>query len=169
MTATMQSSVPTQPRAKMKITTFEDMQVGMTAFFSKTVTDADLTLFVGVSGDTNPVHLDEDYAGTTMFKGRVAHGALTASFISTALGTKLPGYGCIYMSQDLRFKTPVRIGDIVRTEVTVSEVIAEKKRAVLLTKCYVGDKVVLEGSAMMMVQSMAERAPEPLPQAQSFA
>lgn len=147
----------------------EDLSVGMSAEYVRTVSEADIVAFAKVSGDNNPVHLDAAFAAKTMFKGQIAHGMLSAAFISTVLGTKLPGYGCIYMSQDLRFKAPVRIGDTVRTEVTVSEVIPEKKRAVLLTKCYVGDKVVLEGNAMMMVQSKAERAPAPLPQAQSFA
>jgi len=147
----------------------EELSVGMSAEYVRTVSEADIIAFAKVSGDNNPVHLDAAFAAKTMFKGQIAHGMLSAAFISTALGTKLPGYGCIYMSQDLRFKAPVRIGDTVRTEVTVSEVIPEKKRAVLLTKCYVGDKVVLEGSAMMMVQSKAERTPAPLPQAQSFA
>lgn len=136
----------------------EDLSVGMTADYVRSVGEAEIVAFAELSGDNNPVHLDEAFAAKTMFKGRIAHGMLSAAFISTALGTKLPGYGCIYMSQDLRFKAPVRIGDVVRTEVTVTEVILEKKRAVLATKCYVGDKVVLEGSAMMMVPSKADRA-----------
>ena len=135
----------------------EDLSVGMTADYVRTVGEAEIAAFADLSGDNNPVHLDEAFAAKTMFKGRIAHGMLSAAFISTALGTKLPGYGCIYMSQDLRFKAPVRIGDVVRTEVSVTEVIAEKKRAVLATKCYVGDKVVLEGSATMMVPSKADR------------
>ncbi|HEU0071750.1 MAG TPA: MaoC family dehydratase [Alphaproteobacteria bacterium] len=135
----------------------EDLSVGMTADYVRSVGEAEIVAFADLSGDNNPVHLDEAFAAKTMFKGRIAHGMLSAAFISTALGTKLPGYGCIYMSQDLRFKAPVRIGDVVRTEVTVTEVIPEKKRAVLATKCYVGDKLVLEGSAMMMVPSKAER------------
>lgn len=136
----------------------DDLSVGMTADYVRSVGEAEIVAFADLSGDNNPVHLDEAFAAKTMFKGRIAHGMLSAAFISTALGTKLPGYGCIYMSQDLRFKAPVRIGDVVRTEVTVTEVIPEKKRAVLATKCYVGDKLVLEGSAMMMVPSKADRA-----------
>ncbi len=153
MTATMQSSVPTQPRAKMKITTFEDMQVGMTAFFSKTVTDADLTLFVGVSGDTNPVHLDEDYAGTTMFKGRVAHGALTASFISTALGTKLPGAGSVYVAQTLKFKAPVHVGDTVTAYVEVITLVPERRFVIFKTQCFVRETLVIDGEATMKLPS----------------
>src|SRR5262249_28118598 len=82
----------------------EDLSVGMTAVYAKTVTDADVVLFAGVSGDVNPVHLNQEFAERTMFRGRIAHGMLTASFISTVLGTKLPGPGCIYISQNLKFK-----------------------------------------------------------------
>ena len=89
----------------------DEISDGMTAVFSKTVTEADIVLFAGITGDTNPVHLDEEFAKPTMFKGRIAHGMLTASFISTVLGTKLPGPGCIYISQNLKFRAPVRIGD----------------------------------------------------------
>jgi 3-hydroxybutyryl-CoA dehydratase len=131
----------------------EDLKPGMSASYGKTVGEADIVLFAGVSGDTNPVHLDEDYAKATMFKTRIAHGMLSAGFISTVLGTKLPGPGAIYMSQNLKFKAPVKIGDSVLATCTVTEVIAEKKRAVLSTICKVGDTVVIEGEAMVMVPS----------------
>lgn len=134
----------------------EDLKVGMSASYGKTVGEADIVLFAGVSGDTNPVHLDEDYAKATMFKTRIAHGMLSAGFISTVLGTKLPGPGAIYMSQNLKFKAPVKIGDTVLATCTVTEVIAEKKRAVLSTVCKVGDTVVIEGEAMVMVPSRAK-------------
>src|SRR5918997_1182060 len=101
---------------------FEDLAVGMTAAFTKIITDADLVMFAGVSGDTNPVHFDEGFARTTMFKGRIAHGMLTASLISTVLGTKLPGPGCIYLSQSLKFLAPVRAGETVRAEVTIKSI-----------------------------------------------
>lgn len=146
----------------------EDLDVGMTAAYARTVTEADVVMFAGVSGDMNPVHMNREYAQRTIFKGPIAHGMLTASFISTVLGTKLPGPGCIYVSQDLRFRAPVRIGDTVRAEVTVTEIIPDKKRVVLMTKCTVGDRVVLDGTAVMMVQSRADFAPDPLPQASSF-
>jgi 3-hydroxybutyryl-CoA dehydratase len=146
----------------------EDLAVGMTAAYARTVTEADIVMFAGVSGDTNPVHVNQEYARSTVFKGPIAHGMLTASFISTVLGTKLPGPGCIYLSQDLRFRAPVHIGDTVRAEVKVSEIVAEKKRVVLTTRCTVGDKVVLDGTAVVMVPSRADFAPEPLPQASSF-
>lgn len=134
----------------------EDLKPGMSASYGKTVGEADIVLFAGVSGDTNPVHLDEDYAKATMFKTRIAHGMLSAGFISTVLGTKLPGPGAIYMSQNLKFKAPVKIGDTVLATCTVTEVIAEKKRAVLSTICKVGDTVVIEGEAMVMVPSRSK-------------
>ena len=128
-----------------------DIEVGMTASFAKTITDADILMFAGVSGDTNPVHLNEEFACGTPFKGRIAHGMLTASLISTALGTKLPGPGCIYLSQSLRFKAPVRIGDTVVARATVVELNAEKRRARFKTECTVAGKVVLDGEAEIMV------------------
>jgi 3-hydroxybutyryl-CoA dehydratase len=129
----------------------EDLSVGMTATFAKTVTDADIVLIAGVSGDNNPVHVNEDYARKTIFKGRIAHGMLSVCFISTAIGTRLPGPGAIYVSQSLRFKAPVRVGDTVTARVTVKEVMPEKKRVVLTTVCTVGETVVVEGEALMMV------------------
>ncbi len=129
----------------------EDLSVGMSAVYSKTVTEADIVMFAGVSGDTNPVHLDEAFAAETPFKGRIAHGMLGASLISTVLGTKLPGPGCIYVSQDLRFKAPVRIGDTVVARVTVSEILAEKRRVTFACECRVGDTVVIDGAATLMV------------------
>jgi len=131
----------------------EDLSVGMTAVFAKTVTEADITMFAGISGDTNPVHLDESFAEKTIFAGRIAHGMLSASFISTVFGTRLPGPGCIYLRQDLRFKAPVKIGDTVQARVTVHDILAEKKRVVFDTVCTVGETVVLEGEATLMVQS----------------
>ncbi len=133
----------------------EDLQVGMSADFTKTVTEADIVAFAEVSGDTNPVHMDEAFAAATPFKGRIAHGMLGASLISTVLGTKLPGPGCIYVSQDLRFKAPVRIGDTVVAKVTVTEIVAEKRRVTFACECRVGDTVVIDGAATMMVSRKA--------------
>lgn len=129
----------------------EDLTVGMTASFAKTVTEADIVLFAGISGDTNPVHLNQEYASGTMFQGRIAHGMLSVSFISAVLGTKLPGPGAIYMSQTVRFKAPVRAGDTVTARATVTEVIPEKRRVVVRTVCTVGETVVIEGEALLMV------------------
>ena len=133
----------------------EDLAVGMSASFSKTLTDADIVMFSGVSGDTNPVHLDEEYAKDTIFEGRISHGMLSAGFISAVLGTKLPGPGCIYVSQDLRFKAPVRPGDTVTARVTVMEIVPEKRRVVMQTQCMVGDTIVIDGSATVMVPTRA--------------
>jgi 3-hydroxybutyryl-CoA dehydratase len=129
----------------------EDLAVGMTATYAKTVTDADVVLFAGISGDSNPVHMDHEYAKDTMFKGRIAHGMLTASFISTVLGTRLPGPGCVYISQNLKFRAPVRIGETVRTRVTVTAVDREKGRVALETICSVGETVVISGDALLLV------------------
>jgi 3-hydroxybutyryl-CoA dehydratase len=129
----------------------DEITEGMSAVFSKTVTDADIVLFAGITGDTNPVHLDEEFAKPTMFKGRIAHGMLTAGFISAVFGTKLPGPGCIYMSQNLKFKAPVKIGDTVKARVTVSAIDQEKARVTFATTCHVGDKIVLDGEAQLMV------------------
>jgi 3-hydroxybutyryl-CoA dehydratase len=135
---------------------FEDMKVGQTAVFGKTITEADILMFAGVSGDTNPVHLNEEFARPTMFKTRIAHGMLSAGFISTIIGTKLPGPGCIYVTQNLRFKAPVKIGDTVIARVEVLELNAEKKRVALKTVCTVGDTVVIDGDATVMVPSKAK-------------
>ena len=133
----------------------EDLKPGISASMAKTVTEADIILFSGVSTDVNPVHLDEEWASTTMFKGRIAHGMLSAGFISAVLANRLPGPGTIYLGQTLKFKGPVRPGDTLRTVCTVKEVIVEKKRAVIETNCYVGDKLVIEGEATVMCSSRA--------------
>jgi len=129
------------------------LKPGMSATYERTVTVADIDAFAAVSGDHNPVHLDDAYAKTTMFKGRIAHGMLGASFISTAIASKLPGPGSVYLAQSLSFKAPVRPGDKVETVITVAEVIAEKKRVVLKTQCRVGATVVIDGEATVLVPS----------------
>ncbi|MFU2487870.1 MaoC family dehydratase [Thauera sp. WH-1] len=130
---------------------FEDLTVGMSASVSRTVSEADILMFAGVSGDTNPVHLDQEFATSTMFGGRIAHGMLSAGLISAVFGTRLPGPGCIYLSQNLKFKAPVKIGDTVVARVTVKELKTEKRRAVFSTICTVGDTVVLDGEAELLV------------------
>lgn len=129
----------------------EEIQPGMSATIGKTVTDADIVMFAGISTDTNAVHLDEEFGKSTPFGGRIAHGMLSASFISAVLGAHLPGPGTIYLGQTLKFKAPVRPGDTVKTTVTVKEVVVEKKRVVLDTVCRVGDTVVIEGEATVMI------------------
>ena len=131
----------------------EELSVGMSEAFAKTVTSDDIVCFAGISGDNNPIHLDEEYAAATPFKERIAHGMLSASFISAVLGTRLPGPGCIYMSQSLRFRAPVRVGDDVTATATIKEVDATRKRIVLETVCRVGDTVVIDGEALMKVNS----------------
>lgn len=131
----------------------EDLSVGMTTVFAKTVTEADIVLFAGISGDINPVHLNHEFATETMFEGRIAHGLLTASFISTVIGTKLPGPGAIYLKQSLNFKAPVRAGDTVRARTTITEIIPEKRRIVMETVATVGETVVLDGEALILVPS----------------
>lgn len=128
----------------------DQLQPGMSASIAKTVTETDIILFAGISTDVNPAHLDEEYAKGTMFGGRIAHGMLSAGFISAVLANHLPGPGTIYMSQTLKFKAPVRPGDTVRATVTVKEVNVAKNRVILDTVCTVGGKVVIEGECMMM-------------------
>ena len=134
----------------------EDLSVGMSASYEKTVSEADIVTFADLSGDTNPVHMDESFAAATPFKGRIAHGMLGASLISTVFGTRLPGPGCIYISQDLRFKAPVRIGDTVVAKVTVAEIDTAKRRVKFACECRVGDTVVIDGEAMIMVSRRAK-------------
>lgn len=131
----------------------EDLKAGMEAEYSRAVTEADIAAFASVSGDSNPVHLDEAFAAGTDFKGRIAHGLLTASYISTVIGTKLPGPGAIYLAQTLRFMAPVRIGDVVRAVVRVIHLDPRRRRARLACFCYVGPMVVLEGEANVKVPS----------------
>ena len=129
---------------------FEDLSVGMTATFAKTITEADIVLFASVSGDNNAMHINEEFAQTTQFKGRIAHGMLSASVISAAIAGRLPGPGTIYLSQNLRFKAPVRPGDTVHAIVTIKELMPEKRRVSLTTICTVGGKVVIDGDALVM-------------------
>jgi 3-hydroxybutyryl-CoA dehydratase len=135
----------------------DQLHPGMSASIAKTVTEADIVLFAGISTDVNPAHLDEEYSKTTMFGGRIAHGMLSAGFISAVLANKLPGPGTIYLSQTLKFKAPVRPGDTVTATVTVREVNVAKNRVTLDTVCTVGGKVVIEGEALMMPPARAAK------------
>ncbi|WP_431302372.1 MaoC family dehydratase [Sediminicoccus sp. BL-A-41-H5] len=132
---------------------FEDLSVGQSASFGKTITEADILLFAGVSGDTNPVHINAEVAAASMFKERIAHGMLSASLISTVLGTRLPGAGTIYLGQNLKFRAPVKIGETVTATVTVTALDAVKKRVTLSTVCTVAGKPVIDGEATVMVPS----------------
>jgi 3-hydroxybutyryl-CoA dehydratase len=131
----------------------EDFTVGMSATFSKTITEADIVLFAAVSGDSNALHINEEYAQATPFGGRIAHGMLTASVISAAVANKLPGPGAVYMSQSLIFRAPVRPGDTVHATVTVKEIFADRKRVVLQTTCTVKGHAVIDGEALVKVGS----------------
>ena len=130
----------------------EEMNVGDSAELAKTVSDADIVAFAGITGDFNPVHIDDAAAKESMFGERIAHGILSAGFISAVIGMRLPGPGCIYLSQTLRFTKPVRIGDTVTARVEVIEVLATKRRVRLATTCrnQNGDLVV-EGEAVVMI------------------
>jgi 3-hydroxybutyryl-CoA dehydratase len=135
----------------------EDLEPGMTASFAKTVTEADVLMFAAVSCDINAIHVSEEYAKTTIFGGRIAHGMLSVGFISAVLANKLPGPGTVYLGQTLRFRAPVRPGDTVTATVTVREVNVEKKRAILDSICTVDGKVVIEGESTMLCTSAASR------------
>ena len=129
----------------------EELSVGQSAELTRTVAEGDLAAFAEVTGDNNPVHLDAEYAAGTAFKERIAHGMLSAGYISAVIGTKLPGPGAIYVAQTLRFRRPVKIGDAVTATATVSAIDAAKARVTLTTVCTVGGKAVLEGEAEIMV------------------
>ena len=130
---------------------FEELSLGQEASLAKTVSEADIVAFADISGDRNPVHLDPEYAATTIFKERIAHGMLSAAYISAVFGMKLPGPGAIYISQTLNFKAPVKIGDTVVTAVKVIELVPEKRRARFECVCSVNDKPVVQGEALLMV------------------
>jgi len=129
----------------------EDLEIGQTAELRRTVNARDIDAFAGVTGDTNPVHLDEAYAAATQFKGRIAHGMLSAGYISAVLGTRLPGPGAIYVSQTLNFRRPVRIGDEVTAEVKVTAIDPARGRVTFATQCVVAGKTVVEGEAVVVV------------------
>lgn len=131
--------------------TIDEVEVGQSASFTKTVTEADGYNYAGVSGDFNPAHINEEYAKNTFFKTRIAHGMISAGFISAVLGTKLPGPGTIYLGQDLKFLKPVRFGDTITATCTVEEIIKEKNRLTLRTVCTNQDgEVVIDGKALVL-------------------
>lgn len=133
----------------------EDLSVGQSADLVRIVGEADIIAFAAVTGDHNPVHLDPAYAATTSFGERIAHGMLSAGYISAVIGTQLPGPGAIYLSQTLRFKRPVKIGDEVTARATIAEIDAAKARVTLTTVCLVNGKPVVEGEALIMVPRKA--------------
>ena len=131
----------------------EDIEMGMTRYIRKIITNRDIELFAEISTDHNPVHLDDDYARDTIFEGRIAHGMLTAGLISAVIGEQLPGHGTIYMSQNLKFLAPVRPGDLAHAEVKVVDMLIDKRRVKLDCRCEVNGKNVLVGEAMVLAPS----------------
>lgn len=129
----------------------EKIEVGMTASYSQTITDLDIKTFSELSGDRNPVHLDELYAAESRYKKRIAHGLMTASYFSALFGTKIPGEGCVYVSQTLNFKRPVYIGDTVIATVEVIDINLDKKRVFFKTTCKVKNKIVTDGEAEIFI------------------
>ena len=130
---------------------FEDLSIGMSESYTRTITDADIQAFAEVSGDNNPVHLDDEFAAGSRFKKRIAHGLLSGSFISTVVGTKLPGPGSLYVNQTLKFRAPVFIGDKVITTATITALNQRKGFVTLETRCTVGETDVIRGEAIMLV------------------
>jgi len=131
----------------------EDIEMGMTRYIRKVITDRDIEQFAEISTDHNPVHLDDEYARDTIFEGRIAHGMLTAGLISAVIGEQLPGHGTIYMSQNLKFLAPVRPGDSVHAEVKVVDMVIDKRRVKLDCRCEVNGKNVLVGEATVLAPS----------------
>ncbi|EON89328.1 MaoC family dehydratase [Plesiomonas shigelloides] len=129
----------------------DDIQVGMSVSYSQTITDADVKSFAGISGDHNPVHVDEIFAENSRFKKRIAHGLISGSFFSALFGTKLPGPGCVYVSQSFNFKRPVYLGDTVTAIATVTSIDITKRRVFFDTVCKVKNKTVIDGVAEIYV------------------
>ena len=131
--------------------TIDEIKIGDSASFQKTLTETDVYLYAGISGDINPAHINEEVMKDSMFSGRIAHGMLTASLISAVLGTQLPGPGTIYLGQELKFMAPVKFNDTIKATVKVIEKIEEKRRLVLETVCTnQAGTVVLSGKATVM-------------------
>jgi len=141
----------------VKVTKYSDIKMGQSAEVTHEITEEDIQVFGKLSGDYNPVHFDQEWAEKTMFKGRIAHGVLTAAFISTAIGMNLPGPGTVYMSQSMRFMGPVRIGDTITARVEVISLNDEKQRVTLKTTCTnQKGKVVLDGEALVTLMKLEE-------------
>ena len=128
-----------------------EIEIGMSASYTQTITDTDVKQFAGLSGDRNPVHMDECYAESSRYKKRIAHGLLSASFFSALFGTQLPGKGCVYVSQNLNFKRPVYLGDTVTAKITVLKIDVKKQRVFFETICTVNNKKVIDGTAELYI------------------
>lgn len=129
----------------------EDLSIGMSASYAKTISESDVYLFAGISGDNNPVHINEQYAANTLFGKRVVHGMFSAALISTVAGTRLPGPGAIYIDQQISFKAPVYIGDTVNASLTITGIDEQRGRVQTQTDVHVGDRIVATGNATFRV------------------
>lgn len=131
--------------------TIAELKLGDSAYVEKTISESDVYLYAGITGDLNPAHINEVEAGKSIFKGRIAHGMLSAGLISAVLGTQLPGPGTIYMGQQLKFTKPVRFGDTIRATATIQEINTEKNRCVISTVCTnQNGEIVIDGTATVM-------------------
>ena len=131
--------------------TISEINIGDKDYFSKTITESDIYMFAGITGDFSEVHVNQQEAEKTIFKGRIAHGMLVAGLISTAIGTRLPGSGTIYLKQQLQFLKPVKIQDTIRAEVEVIEIFPDKNRVQLKTCCFnQRNEIVVDGEALVM-------------------
>ena len=142
--------------------TFDEITIGQSAHYSKTVTEQDIQMFAAVSGDVNPLHLDAEFAAGTRFGERIAHGILTASFVSAALAMKLPGPGCIFMEQTLKFRLPVKIGDEISVTLEVTDKNERRNSVSLNCKAYNSDqKLVLTGTSLVVAPTEKLSIPSP--------
>lgn len=139
----------------VNVASFEKLALGQSYTSVNVVSNKDVVKFSEVTGDVNPIHLDDDYAKNSIFGERIAHGMISAGYISAIFGTKFPGAGSIYLSQTMKFKAPVKIEDTVETTVTISDLNEKRKRVTVECVCKVGDTVVLTGEAQLMVPSQA--------------
>ncbi|RLI54660.1 MAG: enoyl-CoA hydratase [Candidatus Thorarchaeota archaeon] len=136
----------------MRVTKYSDLRIGQSAEVVHTITESDIQTFGDLSGDYNPLHFDEKWASKTIFEGRIAHGLLTATFLSTAIGMKLPGPGAIYMSQSMKFLGPVRIGDTIVARVEIVSMNDKRRRVTLRTTCTnQNGEIVLDGEALVKI------------------
>jgi 3-hydroxybutyryl-CoA dehydratase len=128
-----------------------EIEIGMSESYSQTISEGDVKVYAGISGDRNPVHMDEEYAEKSRYKKRIAHGMISSSFFSALFGTKLPGPGCVYVNQSLNFKRPVYIGDTVTAIITVTKIDEIKSRVYFDTVCKVKNKTVIDGKAELYI------------------
>ena len=128
-----------------------EIKIGMSESYSQTISEADVKAYAGISGDRNPVHMDDEYAEKSRYKKRIAHGMISSSFFSALFGTKLPGPGCVYVHQSLNFKRPVYIGDTVTAIITVTRIDEIKNRVFFDTVCKVKNKIVIDGQAELYI------------------